>query len=150
MYLNSNNSNNNSSSNFFSESSRFHTFSGKDKFRTTCNGCKLSNADCDPQTQIDNNCEYLELDSLEAESSYYMDFNGDVYWNDLSDSRYCDTLFDYVPDVDCDEYENEFNEDFEFMIMPIQEEEFYKYKYYAMKYLYPKNQNDVKGDIENE
>jgi hypothetical protein len=104
--------------------------------------CQVSKPRANRQIE-DDDCPFIDLES-EEDSSISID--DDIYWLDMSDYRYADTLWDYVEDVDYDEEENDFDLDF----MSDEEEEFYKYKYYAMKYLYPKNQNDVKGDIENE
>jgi hypothetical protein len=104
--------------------------------------CQSSKSRANRQIE-DDPCPFMELESEEDD---YESIDGDIYWLDMSDYRYTDTLWDYVEEVDYDQDEN----DFYLTFMTGEEEEFYKYKYYAMKYLYPKNQNDVKGDIENE
>jgi hypothetical protein len=107
-----------------------------------CIDCQVSKPRANRQIE-DDDCSFMDLES-EEDSSIFID--DDIYWLDMSDYRYSDTLFDYVPDIDYDEDESDFELDF----MSIEEEEFYTQKYYTIKYLYPKNQNEIKGDIENE
>jgi hypothetical protein len=104
--------------------------------------CQISKSHANRQIE-DDDCAFMDLESEEDD---YESIDGDIYWLDMSDYRYSDTLWDYVEEVDYDNDENDFNLDF----MSEEEEEFYKYKYYAMKYLYPKNQREVKGEIDNE
>jgi hypothetical protein len=108
--------------------------------------CQVSKSRANRQIE-DDGCPFMDLESEEDDSA---SIDGDIYWLDMSDYRYTDTLWDYVEEVD---YDGEYSKDYDYFdldFMSEEEEEFYKYKYYAMKYLYPKNQSDVKGDIENE
>jgi hypothetical protein len=104
--------------------------------------CQVSKSRANRQIE-DDDCAFMDLESEEDNS---ISIDDDIYWLDMSDYRYVDNLWDYVEEVDYDEDENDFILDF----MSEDEEEFYKYKFYALKYLYPKNQSEVKGDIENE
>jgi hypothetical protein len=119
---------------------------------SNCSDCSYS-IDCQSSKpranrQIeDDECAFMDLESVEDD---YESIDGDIYWLDMSGYRYTDTLWDYVEEID---YDGEYSKDydcFDLSFMSEEEEEFYKYKFYALKYLYPKNQSDVKGDIENE
>jgi hypothetical protein len=108
--------------------------------------CQVSKSRANRQIE-DDECTFMDLESEEDNCE---SIDGDIYWLDMSDYRYTDTLWDYVEEVD---YDGEYSKDYDYFdlsFMTEEEEEFYKYKFYAMKYLYPKNQSNVKGDIENE
>jgi hypothetical protein len=104
--------------------------------------CQVSKSRANRQIE-DDDCPFMDLESEEDNS---ISIDDDIYWLDMSDYRYIDNLWDYVEEIDYDQDENDFGLGF----MTEDEEEFYTYKHYALKYLYPKNQSDVKGDIENE
>jgi hypothetical protein len=134
---------------FNSESQSSNNSNGRNTSNySNCSDCSYS-IDCQASKsranrQIeDDSCPFMDLESEEDNCEL---IDGDIYWLDMSDYRYTDTLWDYVEEVDYDQDENDFCLDF----MSEEEEEFYTYKYYAMKYLYPKNQNEIKGDIEND
>jgi hypothetical protein len=126
---------------------------GSKSITSNCTSCSYS-IDCQvskprANRQIeDDGCFFMDLES-EEDSSISID--DDIYWLDMSDYRYTDTLWDYEEDddyLDADEdwYEDEISLDF----MSDQEEEFYRNKYYYFKYMMPKYSNEIKGEIEND
>jgi hypothetical protein len=111
--------------------------------------CQVSKSRANRQIE-DDDCPFMDLESEEDD---YESIDGDIYWLDMSDYRYSDTLWDYVEDGDYDDLDGEENwwdDDFGLEFMSYQEEEFYRFKNYFFKYMVPKNQSEVKGDIENE
>jgi hypothetical protein len=111
--------------------------------------CQASKSRANRQIE-DDECSFMDLESEEDNS---ISIDDDIYWLDMSDYRYTDTLWDYVEDGDYDDLDDEEDwgdDDISLEFMSDQEEEFYRNKYYYFKYMISKNQNEIKGDIENE
>jgi hypothetical protein len=139
MYFNSESKSNSISSSFSSNCTSC----------TYCIDCQVSKSRANRQIE-DDECPFMDLESEEDDS---ISIDDDIYWLDMSDYRYTDTLWDYVEDGDYDDLDDEEDwgdDDISLEFMSDQEEEFYRNKYYYFKYMISKNQNEIKGDIENE